>query len=217
MTLPAIDIDNLTVTVDVNPVFSGLCLRLPPGRKMTLVGRSGCGKSTLLRCLLGFVPFTHGSIHIFGQELTADSVWQLRTRMAYVAQEPEMTAGRVRDFLEHPFTFAGNRHLRNNLAEVPTLLDRLLLSQALLDKEISSLSGGEKQRIALLSALLLDRAILLLDEASSALDPAAKQAVIELLRARQALTVLSVSHDQEWMGCSDALFDLCDIHSGSAT
>lgn len=217
MTIPAIDIDNLTVNIDGNRILSGLCLRLLPGRKMTLVGRSGCGKSTLLRCLLGFVPAADGTIRIFGRELTAASIWQLRTRMAYVAQEPEMAAGRVRDFLEHPFTFSSNRHLRNNLADAPTLLDRLLLPHTLLDKEISTLSGGEKQRIALLSALLLDREILLLDEASSALDPAAKLAVIELLKAREALTVLSVSHDQEWMGCSDELFDLPNTHGESAS
>jgi ABC-type bacteriocin/lantibiotic exporter with double-glycine peptidase domain len=71
------------------------------------------------------------------------------------------------------------------------------------------LSGGEKQRIALVSALLLDREILLLDEASSALDQAAKFAVIDLLKSRAALTVLSISHDKEWIGFSDSVFDMC--------
>jgi ABC-type multidrug transport system ATPase subunit len=211
-----IEIDNLFVRIDRQPILSGLNLHLNRGQKITLVGRSGCGKSTLLRCLLGFVAPEAGTIRIFGQELTNHSVWQLRTRMAYVAQEPEMGPGKVRDILEHPFSFKGNRHLRENLVRVPELLERLQLSGSLLDKEISALSGGERQRVALISALLLDREILLLDEASSALDQAAKHAVIDLLRNSEVLTVLSVSHDQEWIGFSDDIVDLPKAQQGEA-
>jgi len=206
--ISAIEIDNLSVALGGHKILSGLDLRLFPGQKTTLVGRSGCGKSTLLRCLLGFVAPKAGTIHIFGRELTSGSVWQLRTRMAYVPQEPELAPGQVRELLERPFTFHNNRHLRDNLSRVPALMERLHLHEKLLEQQVAALSGGEKQRITLLSALLLDREILLLDEASSALDRTAKLAVIDLLKERAALTVLSVSHDQEWIGFSDDLVDL---------
>jgi len=70
------------------------------------------------------------------------------------------------------------------------------------------LSGGEKQRLALVSALLLDRPILLLDEASAALDAEAKRAVAAHLSGMHDLTVLSVSHDAEWQGFSNRVIDL---------
>jgi putative ABC transport system ATP-binding protein len=206
--VPAIEIDHLTVSIEGHKIFSGLDLRLLPRQKMTLIGRSGSGKSTLLRCLLGFVAPVSGTIRVFGRELTGSSVWELRSHMAYVAQEPEMAAGLVRDILERPFTFKRNRHLRENLSRMPSLLNRLHLPESLLEKEVSVLSGGEKQRVALLSALLLDREILLLDEASSALDQISKLAVIDLLKSKTELTILSVSHDREWMGFSDTVVDL---------
>ena len=204
----AIQIENLYVTTDHQPILSDLSLSLEQGQKTTLVGRSGCGKSTLLRTVLGFVIPNSGKIRIFGKKLTGKSVWNLRTRMAYVAQEPEMSPGRVRDILQWPFSFKNNRHLSGNLKRIPELLDRLQLSGQVLNKDVSNLSGGERQRIALISALLLDREILLLDEASSALDETSKHAVIDLLKTIEPLTVLSVSHDREWMDFSDNIIYL---------
>lgn len=210
MKIPAIEINDLRVVFAGRSILSGFSLRLFPGQKITLVGKSGCGKSTLLRSLLGFVTPEAGTIRIFGTEITGRSVWKLRTRMAYVAQEPEMGTGKVRDLLARPFTFKCNRHLQENVNRIPDLVERLHLPESILEKDISVLSGGEKQRIALISGLLLDREILLLDEASSALDKAAKSAVISLVGLNEELTVLSVSHDQEWVGFSDHLVDLSD-------
>ena len=210
METPAIEIDNLSIAIAGQSILSRVSLRLFPGQKITIVGRSGCGKSTLLRSLLGFVPPDKGTIRIFGVELTSDSVWKLRKRMAYVAQEPEMGTGRVRDLLARPFTFKCNRRLHENMNRVPELAERLHLPESILDKDVSALSGGEKQRVALIFGLLLDREILLLDEASSALDQAAKFAVIDLIGSIEALTVLSVSHDQEWIGFSNNVVDLSD-------
>jgi ABC-type iron transport system FetAB ATPase subunit len=204
----AIDIEHLTVQVGGQKILSNLSLRLAKGRKATLVGPSGSGKSTLLLALLGFVAPSEGTIRIFEEELTASSVWRLRTRMAYVSQEPEMGEGTVRRILNHPFTFKNNRHLQDNMERAPELMEKLYLPGHLLDKDIASLSGGEKQRVALISALLLEREILLLDEASSALDQSAKQAAIDLLYSRGDLTMLSVTHDREWIEAADDLIEL---------
>lgn len=216
MQKPAIEIENLFISIDHQPIFSGLNLRVEQGWKTTLVGTSGSGKSTLLRTLLGFVIPQAGTIRIFGRELDKHSVWELRTRMAYVAQEPEMAPGKVHDTLEAPFAFKNNQCLREKLEKLPALLDRLQLSGKILEKDFSDLSGGEKQRIALISALLLDREILLLDEASSALDPSAKHAVIGLLKSIESLTILSVSHDREWMDFSNNVVDLTKAEQEAA-
>ncbi len=204
---PAIHIENLTVEFDGKTIFSGLNMKILPGEKLTVVGKSGSGKSTLLHCLLGFVTPRRGRILIFGDELTDESAWKIRTYMAYVAQEPELGEGKIRDILERPFNYKANRHLQENLSRIPSLMKNLDLPKSLLEKEPSTLSGGEKQRFALISALLLDRSILLLDEASSALDKASKDMVIDLLKAQHELTILSISHDKEWLSLSDAVFE----------
>lgn len=135
--------------------------------------------------------------------------------MAYVAQEPELGEGKIRDILERPFNYKANRHLQENLSRVPSLMQKLDLPKSLLEKELSTLSGGEKQRFALLSALLLDRRILLLDEPSSALDKGSKDMVIELLKSQQKLTILSISHDREWLSLSDRVFEFPDTNANS--
>jgi ABC-type iron transport system FetAB ATPase subunit len=196
----ALEIENLALSVAERQLFFGLSIRLDAGQRLLLRGASGCGKSTLLNCLLGFVTPSAGKIRIFGQDLDSRSVWRLRTRMAYVSQEPELPDGRVRDLLARPFSFRANQHLRQNLSALPALFERLLLPRSLLELEVNKLSGGEKQRVALAGALMLEREILLLDEASSALDPNARQAVVELLAAHQELTILAVSHDSAWEG-----------------
>ena len=205
---PAIQIDNLAIRHDGKSILSGFSLRLESGQKVTLSGRSGSGKSTVLRCILGFVIPDEGAIYINGERLTGSSVWTLRQQIAYVAQEPLLGTGSVREILERPFTYRANAKKRDNLSRVPELFAQFMLPAELINKDIELLSGGEKQRVAIISAELLDRKILLLDEAGSALDRVSKQAVNEFFCARRDLSVLSVSHEPEQFFCTDRIFEL---------
>lgn len=204
----AIAIENLAVRYDGQWVFRSFGLHINRGDKVTLTGPSGSGKSTVLKCVLGLVVPSEGSISILGQEVTTHGVWAARLQLAYVAQEPDLGSGTARQAIGRPFTYKANIALRKNLESLPALLDRFNLPQSLLDKATSSLSGGEKQRFALVSAILLDRPIILLDEASSALDKANKQAVEEYFQQASDLTVLSVSHDAEWSVFSNRVVDM---------
>ncbi len=204
----ALEVSGLTVQLAGQAVLEDFSLSLEAGRKALLTGPSGCGKSTVLRCLLGFVVPQAGAVHIAGQTLTADTVWRLRRHIAYVAQEPDLGAGIVRDILERPFHYHANTALRGNLARAPELFDAFALARSLLDKEIGDLSGGEKQRVALVSALLLDRDIFLLDEVTSALDPASKRKVIDHLRSRTEATMLFVAHDAESFPFADSVIEM---------
>lgn len=204
----ALEIDRLTVRFDGQEVLKDFSLTLESGRKALLTGPSGCGKSTVLRCLLGFVVPQAGSIRIAGAPLTAQSVWALRRHLAYVGQEPDLGTGIVREILEQPFHYHANVSLRGNLDRVPKLFDTFGLPQAYLNKAIGDLSGGEKQRVALISALLLDRNIFLLDEVTSALDRASKQIVADYFRSRSEATVLFVAHDPEWFPFADPVIQM---------
>lgn len=208
---PAIDIDNLSVRFGGKTVLEGISLSLTAGDKVSLTGRSGCGKSTLLRCLLGFVPWQSGRLVIEGTELTAESVWKMRRRLAYVPQEPQLGRGSAREAIEAPFAYRANASLRGNLARVEEMFERYQLDAKLLAEPVGNLSGGEKQRVVLIAALLLERPILLLDEASSALDPASKAAVAADIAARQALTVLSISHDARGFDLGGRIMDISSL------
>lgn len=205
---PALEIQNLTVRYDGRAVLDRLTLLCAPGEKVVLRGQSGCGKTTVLRCVLGFVVPDEGEIRVEGRAVTNHSVWDVRRRMAYVGQEPDLGAGTVRAAIEQPFSYRANEHLRENLSLAHGLLDCLRLSPSVLDQEIDTISGGEKQRIGLVSALLLERPVLLLDEASSALDEESASAMADLLRSRSDLTVLAVSHNVAWASFADRTVEL---------
>lgn len=189
-------------------LFSNLSLTLEPGEKVLIKAPSGFGKSTLLRCLLGFVPIRAGTVRIFGNTLTPRSAWQLRSHMAYVDQEPDLGDDTVETVFSHPFSYKRNHHLQLNTRRITELMNRLGLSDSLRSKKTTALSGGEKQRIALISALLLDRDILLLDEPTSALDEETSSSVARLLREMRELTILAISHDPPLASVLDRTIDL---------
>jgi len=193
----ALEANDLEIRFGVQTVLRGFSLALAPGEKALLTGPSGCGKSSVLRCFLGFVAPGAGSISIDGEGLTAATVWRLRQRVAYVGQEPDLGTGTAAQAVERPFHYRANAGLRRNLDRVPELFERFHLARDLLQKDVGSLSGGEKQRIALISAILLDRKIFLLDEVTSALDKAGKQAVADYFHSRDDATALIVAHDPE--------------------
>jgi putative ABC transport system ATP-binding protein len=196
MNRPApIDIEHLALAFDGRKILYDFSLRVNDGETVMLAGPSGSGKSSILSCLLGFLVPAAGRIAIHGEELTAQSVWRLRRAMTLVQQEPDLGEWTVRQWLEEPFTFHANEAIRDPLARLPDLLRRLRLPEAILKQKGPALSGGEKQRIALVAALLLDRPILLLDEPTSALDPDSRQAVYDCLSALKTQTLLMISHD----------------------
>jgi ABC-type multidrug transport system fused ATPase/permease subunit len=189
------DFQEVSVRYRERLVLDGFNLRVRSGEKVVLTGDSGSGKSTVLRCLLGFVAPAAGRVFLAGEELTAATVWRLRRRMAFVPQEPDLGSGTVAEILQRPFSFKANVGLELRPEELASLADRFFLDEALLQAEIRSLSGGEKQRVAIISAILLNRPVMLLDEATSALDKEARRAVLEYFAGRDDLTILAVTHD----------------------
>ncbi len=209
-------LNNLTVDFEHVTLFRGVSLSLKAGDKVTLSGPSGSGKSTILRCIIGFVPF-EGTICLNSEPLTAQSVWRLRQKIAYVAQEPDLGPGTVEEALARPFTYKANQELSLNPQEVNLLFDHFLLPASLQSKEMGTLSGGEKQRVALISALLLKRPLLLLDEAASALDTESKGRVRDYLRAQSDITILSVSHDTRDFILSETMLNIQNLSCGESS
>ncbi|MBL7187378.1 MAG: ABC transporter ATP-binding protein [Phycisphaerae bacterium] len=186
---------DLSLAFDTGAVLEGFSIEISGGQKILMTGPSGCGKSTLLKCFLGLVVPKSGSIAVAGQPLTPATVWSLRRQIAYVTQEPDLGLGNVRQIVERPFHYRANTHLPNYFERLNELMDLFGLGSDLRDKDVSRLSGGEKQRIALTVAMTLDRPILLLDEPTSALDVRSRRTLSQYLQSRTDLTALVVTHD----------------------
>lgn len=201
-----INVKNLSLSFETNssnPVFSDLSFSVKKGEHIALTGSSGCGKSSVLGCLLGFVEPTSGEITISGKVLNPKSIWSIREKLALVPQEADLGTGTAGDFIERPFKYRINSDKTGNLKKIPEYMDAVGLSINLMKSNIGALSGGEKQRIALVSALLLDRPIMLLDEVASALDRKSEERVFDLLSNLTDKTIIGVVHDKIKMPFAD--------------
>ena len=128
-------IRNLSVQLSTASLFDALSLQLNRRDKLTITGPSGSGKSTLLRCILGFVPFA-GEISVQGVAVNGRKIWGLRPQLAYVAQEPELGEGRVREILMRPFSFQANQQLTVSRKKVLSLMTEFELPSTLLQQNI---------------------------------------------------------------------------------
>lgn len=203
-----LELRNVSLEVPGRVLQVNVNLTLEPGGRVTLRGPSGCGKSSLIRLVLGFFPPAGGDVRVAGERLDAQSVWKARTRMAWVPQEPDLGSGTVREALDRPFSYHANRHILRDEEKLREGLRELNLPESILAEDPRTLSGGEKQRLALLAALQLKRPLLLLDEAVSALDPENKQRVAGLLKKQTDTAILAVSHDAAGLGLGERFVEL---------
>lgn len=190
----AVEIQNLKLTFNSKTVLEGFSLAVAEAETVVLAGPSGCGKSSILLCLLGFLTPESGAISLQGTPLTPETVWAIRRQVAYVPQEPDLGTGSVQQWLDQMLSFQANTGVSGEL--LTGRLHAVGLTETLLEQPAEKLSGGEKQRVALATALLLQRPILLLDEPTSALDPSSRDKVYHLLRQLTETTVLMISHDE---------------------
>ncbi len=201
--LPILEIQSLGLQIGSRLLFQHLTFSLSRGEKIALTGKSGSGKSSLLQCILGFHNPVSGRIFIQGQELNFRSAWSLRKLIGYVPQEPDLGEETARDFIQKPFAYRANQDLVWDEDRLQVLCQTFHLDPGLLIQSSKKLSGGEKQRIALISALLLERQLYLLDEITSALDQDSRAAVVGYLAGQKSLSAVIVAHDH-------TLRELCD-------
>jgi ABC-type dipeptide/oligopeptide/nickel transport system, ATPase component len=189
-------IDRITKQFSEQFVLQDFSFEILPGEKVIVSGRSGIGKTTLFRLLLGFEKPDSGEIYFENQLLDETSVWQLRHKVAYVSQDLNIGRGNLQAFFNETLSLKANLAKKNDaLKSLTELLAYFELPETLLLKNIEELSGGEKQRVAIINALLLKRTIFFLDEITSALDKSLKSKVMDYFFQNPDFTVLSISHD----------------------
>lgn len=192
-----IEFKNVAISREGKTIVENITFSCKPGERIVLYGPSGAGKSTVLNALAGIMELSRGTVLFKGEVVSPQNILSVRQSISFIGQEPALGAETVEEALMLPYTFSVNKGKEPSTQVVEDVLASVKLDRAILTKECSVVSGGEKQRIAIARELLLGKKIFLLDEITSALDPDSKQAVIHLFRSSD-FTFLSVSHDREW-------------------
>jgi len=201
----AVDIRELSVSLDRAPVVRDFSLQVAPGEWVTLIGPNGAGKTTILRAVAGLVSFT-GSVSIHGYDVSTGTPRNRAQRVAIVPQKPhtpaELTVSEYVLLGRTPhISYFSTEQASDRLAS-ERALSRLSL-RPFADRSLGSLSGGELQRTVLARALAQEAPVLLLDEPTSALDLGHQQHALELvdaLRRQEGLTIISAMHDLSLAG-----------------
>jgi putative ABC transport system ATP-binding protein len=171
-------------------------LKIPAGSLFSITGKSGSGKTTLLKLLNNLISCEEGgAVFYYDRNVLSIDPVSLRRRVVMIPQSPYIFPGTVRDNIRLAFHF--NRKEVPGQGVMENLLNHLDLP-GFIDKETFNLSGGEKQRLALSRALLLDPETLLLDEPTAALDAENAEAVIKYLSCwahNPGKSVVIISHD----------------------
>lgn len=191
-----IETDRLTREIDGDRLVDSVSLSVHEGEVLGIIGPSGAGKSSFLRLLNRLDEPTAGTVYLDGVDYRDVPPQELRHRVGYVPQRPALRPGTVRENVT-----VGPR-LRDEAVDderVETLLARVGLGEYG-HRDVEDLSGGEAQRVAIARSVLNRPEVLLLDEPTSSLDPAAEEKVEELLDELQSefdLTYVLVTHDRE--------------------
>ncbi len=210
--MSSLKIDKLSFSYDKNVVLDNISFEVEKGEYITLMGHNGSGKSTLAKLIMGLLENKNGSIYIDDIEMKESNINELRNKLGIVFQNPDNQF--IGATVQDDIAFGLENHLVR-----PEDMDKIINEFAekvnmknFLSKEPSSLSGGQKQRVAIAGVLAMKPEILILDEATSMLDPRGKKEIIDLvhlLRINQKdLTIFSITHDPEEAYLSDKVLVL---------
>ncbi|MER5217833.1 ABC transporter ATP-binding protein [Streptomyces sp. NPDC002838] len=196
--VPVLELRNVTAAYGpgAEPAVRGIDLAIPRRGHTAIVGPSGAGKTTLFSLVLRFLEPTGGELLLDGRPYRAHTHDELRARLAYVEQDTPIVPGTIRDNLLLSRPDATEEELHRVLEEV-RLAERVDALDDGLDTPLSgtTVSGGERQRIALARALLRTPDVLLLDEATAQLDGLTEAAVQDCVRSRAARgAVVTIAH-----------------------
>ncbi len=194
-------------------LFSDLTVELAGGELVVLDGPSGSGKSTLLRQLVGLDPVEGVSRALIDDEYTGTDLPSWRSKVTLMAQDAPMLAGTVGDNLDFPFAMRAALGRLSGPDRRAGLMAAVGLDGIPVDRDVATLSGGERHRLALVRGLLWDPPVLIADEPLSGLDDQRAAACFELLldaAHRPDHAVLCVVHDQDLAHRADRRLRLAD-------
>ncbi len=196
-----ITIEDLSFQLSGNPILCDISLHVADGEYLSIVGPNGAGKSTLLKCLMRIFEPDQGSIQIHARELKTYTQRDLARLVSYVPQ----TDGRSLPFTVREFVTMGRYPWLNPFSSLASM-DMKPVHRAMemthitgfRDRNINTLSGGEKQKVLIAAALAQESRIMLLDEPTTFLDPGQHEEILSILariNREWEVTMISATHD----------------------
>ncbi|MHA4989942.1 ABC transporter ATP-binding protein [Cetobacterium somerae] len=190
-----INFKNISIKFNDKIILNNFNLVVNTGEKVLISGVSGKGKTTLLKLLLGFNTPNSGNILVDNLELNEQNINIIRNKIGYMPQSTPFLNINVEKLIHTIFNYKENLKIKLDMNIFIKTLKEFNLDSSILSKDINQLSGGEKQRIAFVIIILLDRKIWILDEITSSLDQDMKEKVINYILNTNK-TVILVSHDK---------------------
>lgn len=198
------------------PAIDNISLDIKRGSWTSIIGHNGSGKSTIIRLINGLlVPDEKGKpeIEVDGLKLNDDTVWKVRNKVGIVFQNPDnqFVGATVADDVAFGLENRGVSHLEM-VKIVPEAIKAVGMSEYA-NAEPANLSGGQKQRVAIAGILAIKPKIIVLDEATSMLDPEGRDQILSIVQAmknKYDLTVISITHDIDEASMADQVLVMND-------
>ncbi|SJZ86718.1 putative ABC transport system ATP-binding protein [Cetobacterium ceti] len=190
-----IKMKNISLGFKEHILLENFNLEVKKGEKIIISTPSGSGKTTLLKLIMGLKKPISGEIYINNILLNENNIDNLRQNIGYLSQKMSFRNLNIFSLIKEILSYKNNSHIKFNLEKIENILLFLNLNTDILSKEINSLSGGEKQRIGFLIALILDKDIWIFDEITSSLDMDLKEKIISYIGDTDK-TVIMVTHDK---------------------
>jgi ATP-binding cassette, subfamily B, bacterial len=190
--------------IDGEPILAGVSLTVAPGEVVALVGSTGAGKTTLCELIAGLVPVDAGEIRIGGVAIGAIDPVMLHREVALVFQESFLFADTIEENLTLGAADGSEVEAALEIAQAARFVNRMPAGRAtVLGERGVTLSGGQRQRLALARALARAPRVLILDDATSAVDPTVEARILDGLRDARRATTLIVAHRVSTIALAD--------------
>lgn len=207
-----IELRNVTFSYseeDARPALNKVSLTIQQGEWIAIIGPNGSGKSTLAKTINGLIEANSGEVIIEGIPLNAETVWDVRKKIGMVFQNPDnqFVGSTVQDDVAFGLENVGipREEMVKRVADAVAAVNMA----DFMDKEPARLSGGQKQRVAIAGIVALSPDIIILDEATTMLDPEGRHEVIETIqeiKEKENLTVISITHDIDEAAKANRIF-----------
>ena len=206
-----VEIKNVYKSYSKKEVISNMNLNIPKGKIVGLLGPNGSGKSTIAKLLIGLLEKKSGNIIIDHKELNLENLYKIREKIGIVFQNPDnqFVGATVEDDVAFGLENKGlpYKEMVSRVQEALSFVGMMDFK----DREPARLSGGQKQRVAIAGIIAMRPSILILDEATSMLDPEGRQELIQYIediRQQYGMTVLSITHDLDEVAMSNRVLVL---------
>ena len=210
MNISLLETEHISYVADSVAIVKDMSLKFEKRSFTAISGPSGSGKTTLLMILNGLITPSGGRVLYKGEDISSLRMPEYRSHVVLQFQEPLLFEGTGIENLFIPFSLEANRHNTPDEEMIEDALERCSLDKSFLEKDVSTFSGGEKQRLSLARSILMRPDALLLDEPTSALDKETESDIRDtLIELTAHMALIIVSHSQSLLSAADTTVRMC--------